>query len=286
MLRFLIKKGTRMGLLILFAFMGFLHASIPDSGADDMENVSRFMKNAGRIGQNIEIPENLHKAQGQKEAGKLLEYYQSEAFRRKYEAEIERLKRTVFKDTIDSYYGDSSGAEKGSAKGGTLPGNERIYLFISSSVPIGTLRNYARDLDRLGDPNVFMVLQGFVGGMKRVKPTMDFVLKIITEDADCDIQKNKCSAYRANVKIDPLLFRKYGITRVPAAVYVPDVRIMDATLSEGMEGNAKTGDHYVLHGDASLAYMLETLRRPSGRRSIDLLIEALKGGIYHEVNKR
>jgi hypothetical protein len=32
--------------------------------------------------------------------------------------------------------------------------------------------------------------------------------------------------------------------------------------------------------------MLETLRRPSGRRSIDLLIEALKGGIYHEVNKR
>ena len=160
MLRFLIKKGTRMGLLILFAFMGFLHASIPDSGADDMEN-------ADRIGRNIEIPENLHKAQGQKEAGKLLEYYQSEAFKRKYEAEIERLKGTVFKDTIDSYYRDSNGAEKDSAKGGTLPGNERIYLFISSSVPIGTLRNYARDLDRLGDPNVFMVLQGFVGGMKR-----------------------------------------------------------------------------------------------------------------------
>jgi len=286
MLRFLIKKETRMGLLVLFVFMVFLQASIPDSGADGMENVNRFMENAGRIGRNIEIPENLHKAQGQKEAGKLLEYYQSEAFRRKYEAEIERLKGTVFKDALDSYYGDSEQGEKSGAARGILPENERIYLFISSSVPIGTLRNYARDLDRLGDPNVFMVLQGFVGGMKRVKPTMDFVLKIITEDADCDIQKNKCSAYRANVKIDPLLFRKYGITLVPAAVYVPDVRITDATLSEGMEGNAKTGDHYVLHGDASLAYMLETLRRPSGRRSIDLLIEALKGGIYHEVNKR
>jgi len=251
-----------------------------------MEDISRFMENADRIGRNIEIPENLHKAQGQKEGGKLLEYYQSEAFRRKYEAEIERLKGTVFKDALDSYYGDSEQGEKSGAARGILPENERIYLFVSSSVPIGTLRNFARDLDRLGDPNVFMVLQGFVGGMKRVKPTMDFVLKIITEDADCDIQKNKCSAYRANVKIDPLLFRKYGITRVPAAVYVPDVRIMDATLSEGMEGNAKTGDHYVLHGDASLADMLETLRRPSGRRSIDLLIEALKGGIYHEVNKR
>ena len=286
MLRFLIKKGSRMGLLILFAFMGFLHASIPDSGADDMENVSRFLENAGRIGRNIEIPENLHKAQGQKEAGKLLEYYQSEAFRRKYEAEIERLKKTVFKDALDSYYGDSEQGEKSRAARGILPENERIYLFVSSSVPIGTLMNYARDLDRLGDPNVFMVLQGFVGGMKRVKPTMDFVRKIITEDADCDIQKNKCSAYRVNIRIDPLLFRKYGITRVPAAVYVPDVRIMDATLSEGMEGNATTGDHYILHGDASLAYLLETLRKESGRRSIDLLIEALKGGIYHEVNKR
>jgi len=286
MLCLLNKKGTWMGLSIIFAFTVFCHEFVLGAGAGDMENVSRFLENAGRIGRNIEIPENLHKAQGQKEAGKLLEYYQSEAFRRKYEAEIERLKGTVFKDTIDSYYGDSNGAEEGSAKGGTLPGNERIYLFISSSVPIGTLRNYARDLDRLGDPNVFMVLQGFVGGMKRVKPTMDFVRKIIAEDADCDIQKSKCSAYRANIKIDPLLFRRYGITRVPAAVYVPDVRIMDATLSEGMEGNAKTGDHYVLHGDASLAYMLEILRRSSGRRSIDLLIEALKGGIYHEVNKR
>jgi type-F conjugative transfer system pilin assembly protein TrbC len=286
MLRFLIKKRTRMGLPILFAFAVFFHMSASKAGASDMEDVSRFLENAGRFDRNIEIPENLHKAQGQKEAGKLMEYYQSEAFRRKYEAEIERLKGTVFKDTLDSYYGDSNEAGKGNAKGGPLPGNERIYLFVSSSVPFETLRNYARDLDRLGDPNVFMVLRGFVGGMKRVKPTMDFVGKVITEDADCDIQKNKCRAYRVNVKIDPLLFRRYGITRVPAAVYAPDVRIMDTTLSEGMEGNAKTGDHYTLHGDASLAYMLETLRKESGRRSIEPLIEVLKGGIYHEVNRK
>jgi len=286
MLRFLIKKGTLTGLLILFAFAVFLHVSVSEAGASDMEDISRFLENAGRLSRNIDIPENLHKTQGQKEAGKLLEYYQSEAFRRKYEAEIERLKRTVFKDTLDSYYGDSNGAEEGSAKGGTLPGNERIYLFVSSSVPIETLRNYARDLDRLGDPNVFMVMRGFVDGMKLVKPTMDFVRKVIVEDADCDINKTGCRAYRVNIKIDPILFRRYGITRVPAAVYAADVQITDLSLSEGMEENANTGGHYTLHGDASLAYMLETLRRSSGRRSIDLLIEALKGGIYHEVNKR
>ena len=286
MLRFLNRKGTRTGLSIIFAFMVFFHKPTSTAGAGDLEDVSRLLENAGRLGRDIEIPENLHKAQGQKEAGNLLEYYQSEAFRRKYETEIERLKRTVFKDVLDSYYGDSRKGEKSGARRGNLPENERIYIFVSSSVPIETLRNYARDLDRLGDPAVFMVLRGFVGGMRRVKPTMDFVGKIITEDANCDIAKNRCRAYRVNIKIDPLLFRKYGITRVPAAVYAPDVLIMDATLSEGMKGNAKTGDHYTLYGDASLGHILEVFRRETGRRSLVALLEVLKGGIYHEVNKR
>ena len=122
--------------------------------------------------------------------------------------------------------------------------------------------------------------------MKRVKPTIDFAGKILTEDANCDIAKNRCRAYRVNIKIDPLLFRKYGITRVPAAVYAPAVLIMDATLSEGMKGNTKTGDHYTLYGDASLGHILEVFRRESGRRSLAALLEALKGGIYHEGNKR
>lgn len=286
MLRFLNKKGTWTGLPILFAFAVFFQVSVPEVWAADMEDVSRFLENADRLGRNIEIPENLHKAQGQKEAGKLLEYYQSEAFRRKYEAEIERLKGTVFKDTLDSYYGDSNEAGKGNAKGGTLPENERIYLFVSSSVPINTLRNYARDLDRLRDPNIFMVMRGFVGGMKRVKPTLDFVKRVIAEDANCDVMTQGCKAYQANIKIDPLLFRKYEITRVPAAVYAPDLKITDLSLSEGMEGNAKTGDHYSLYGDASLAHILETFRKESGRQSIEPLLEDLKGGIYHEVNKK
>ena len=286
MLRILNKMGPWTGLWLLFAFTVFFHVSNSKAGASDMEGVSRFLENADRIGRNIEIPENLHKAQGQKEAGKLLEYYQSEAFRRKYEAQIERLKGTVFKDTLDSYYGDSNGAEKGSAKGGILPADERIYLFVSSSVPIETLRNYARDLDRLGDPNVFMVMRGFVDGMKRMKPTLDFVKGIIAADASCDVMTQGCKAYRVNIKIDPLLFRKYGITRVPAAVYAADVRITDLSLSEGMEGNVKTGNHYALYGDASLAHVLEVFRRESVRKSIEPLLEALKGGIYHQENRR
>ncbi|MDX9823120.1 MAG: type-F conjugative transfer system pilin assembly protein TrbC, partial [Syntrophales bacterium] len=223
MLCILNKMGPWTGLWLLFAFTVFFHVSVSEAGASDMEDVSRFLESAGRLGRSIEIPENLHKAQGQEEAGKLMEYYQSEAFRRKYEAEVERLKGAVFKDTLDSYYGDSNGAEKGSAKEGILPGNERIYLFVSSSVPIETLRNYAKDLDRLGYSNVFMVLRGFVDGIKRVKPTLDFVKSVIAVDANCDVITTGCKAYRVNIKIDPLLFRRYGISRAPAVVYAPDV---------------------------------------------------------------
>ncbi len=253
-------------------------------GEFDMGGIGEYLESADRFSRKTKVPENIHAARGREQARKTLDHFQSEDFRKKCEAEIERLKTTVFRDTLAAYYGDAKG--DGKIKRGILPGNERIYLFVSSSIPVHTLKSYARDLDRLEDPNVFMVMRGFVGGMKHVKPTLDFVQKVITEDTNCDIHKTGCKAYRVNIKIDPLLFRRYGITRVPAAVYAPDVRITDPALSEGMEGNAKTDDHYALYGDASLDYILETFRNESGRRSIEPLRESLKGGIYRQEEKR
>ena len=252
--------------------------------AFDMGSIGGYMESVDRFGRKIEVPENIYAARGREEARKTLDHFQSDEFRKKNEAEIERLKTTVFKNALDAYYRDAKG--EGKRKPGMLPDNERIYLFVSSSMPIHTLRNYARDLEKLGDPNIVMVMRGFVGGMKRVKPTLDFVREVITEDTGCDIHKTGCKAYRVNIKIDPLLFRRYGITRVTAAVYAPDVQITDSTLSEGMEGNVKTTDHYALHGDASLDYILDIFRKESGRRSIEPLLESLKGGIYRQEKKR
>jgi len=276
-----------MGAMILAVPMALwllCHASSPDAGQLDLGDVGAYLENADRLSRKIEVPENVHGAKGREEARKLMEYYQSEAFTKKHEEEIKRLKGTVFRDVIDSYYGDSGHGEKSRAKRGLLPENERIHLFVSSSMPVHTLKNYARDMDRLGDPNVFMVIRGFVGGMKRVKPTLDFVREVIA-DPNCDGRKTGCNAYRVSIKIDPLLFRRYGIVRVPAAVYAPDVRVTDPGLSEGMESNVKTGDHYTLRGDTSLEYILETFRKESSRPSIESLLESLKGGIYRREGK-
>ena len=209
----------------------FFHVFSLHAVTGDLEDISKLLENTGRLGRQIEVPENLHNPRGREEARKTLDYFQSEEFRKKHEAEIERLKTVIFKDSIEAYYGDSKRGEKGGRERRTLPDNERIYLFVSSSIPVRTLRNYARDLDKLNDPNVVMVMRGFVDGMKYVKPTLYFVQKVIAEDKNCDSHQTSCRAYRVNIKIDPLLFRKYGVNRVPAAVYAPDVRITDPALS-------------------------------------------------------
>jgi type-F conjugative transfer system pilin assembly protein TrbC len=153
--------------------------------------------------------------------------------------------------------------QKAASKPGRLSQSERVYIFVSSSMPMAALRRYASDLDRLADPNIVMVLRGFVGGMKRFKPTGDFIGQVLRKDEACDPGKQQCEAYQAGIQIDPMLFRKYGIKQVPAVVYVPQVQVAD--LGDGAGGQADGGDYCVVYGDASLGYVLGVIGREWGR---------------------
>jgi hypothetical protein len=51
-----------------------------------------------------------------------------------------------------------------------------------------------------------------------------------------------------------MLFRKYGITQVPAVVFVPQAHGADS--GDGAGSEADGGDYYVVYGDASLGYVL------------------------------
>jgi type-F conjugative transfer system pilin assembly protein TrbC len=109
------------------------------------------------------------------------------------------------------------------------------YLFISSSIPAHTLKNYAHDIDAQRLP-VKMVLRGFVDGMKYVKPTVNFIRRILLKDEVC---KSKCKTYQVEVEINPELFKKYNIKSVPAIAQDPKSKI--------------------IYGDADIEYMLEKL---------------------------
>ncbi|MCC6503803.1 MAG: hypothetical protein IT362_11810 [Deltaproteobacteria bacterium] len=202
----------------------------------------------------------------------------------------ERVEKERSKLIEREFYGmDAAGVVPGNNQGqagntrhGTaiLKEDERIYIFVSSSVPKDTLRNYARDLDRLGQPRMSIVMRGFVGGMTKVRPTLEFLRGVLFKDETCDY--DKCEAYRAPALIDPLLFRRYGIEAVPAIVYAKGVRVVNFTVSEGLGEGAETGDYYILYGDAALEGALELINSEARSRSLDCLVWKLRRGEGYE----
>jgi len=109
-------------------------------------------------------------------------------------------------------------------------------LFISSSIPLNTLRAYAHDISENNLP-VTMILKGFVGGMTKMKPTVQFIKSIIQVDDDCQVD---CDTYNVDINIDPELFNGFNIKSVPAFT--------------DLSGSTR------LYGDADVAYLIERMK--------------------------
>jgi len=151
----------------------------------------------------------------------------------------------------------------------SLGSDEAVLIFISSSVPLSTLRQYAKELDLLDDPKVVMVMRGFVQGMKYFKPTLDFILSVLKEDPACDLTSQKCRVYNASVYVDPLLFRALQIRAVPAVAYVKGLNVFKPTCeAQDLKG-------WVVYGDVSLEYALRLLGREAKNPNLDSLADKL-----------
>jgi len=162
----------------------------------------------------------------------------------------------------------SDDMEKGEFGTETLP-NSRVYVFVSSSMPLTTLRQYAHSLARLG--RGVLVLRGFVGGAKEVKPTIRLIADILKKDSDC--HGPQCPRLPVEVQIDPLRFIRYGIHQVPALVYEPDENFLGYCTQEAL---AQRSDRQVLYGAAPLRYSLETLLQHQPAPGLEALIARLE----------
>ncbi len=240
----------------------------------DLNAVSSVLSKAKVLGERMKntLPENAYKRQGEIEARKTFEFYESPAFQRRVALENERLKKEVF-GGFKAYYRDLNSRE---GKREKLSPNERIYLFISSSVPEATLRTYIEQIAGLRDPNVVVLMRGFIGGMKYMGPTLKFIGDLLEKDPSCGLS---CGLYGVNVEVDPLLFRRYGILRVPAIVYVPDIEVLGPG-SEGLAQNAKVGRSYAFYGDVALSYSLKRINEEANSASLAAVIKEFKHGFY------
>ncbi len=162
--------------------------------------------------------------------------------------------------------------------------DERLYVFISSSMPTVTLSNYAKFLEELFDERAFMVLRGCVGGCRLLKPTAEFVQSFLQYGVSAD---DRPLLRKVNVEIDPFLFKKYGITAVPAIVFCWDLEPDNDTISEGLDENLKKNPQYVVaYGDASFVTVLERMylylkeNFPDRARSVNNALKRLKKGTF------
>ncbi len=168
------------------------------------------------------LPPNDYETLGRQKAEEAYRFYQSEEFQKKIALERERIQKEVF-GREGSYYKDS---KKGSATGG-LGANERIYVFLSSSIPTETLRRYTSAAGALGDRNVRFVMRGFIGGAKYIKPTLRFVRDLLLEDPNCDPLKKHVPYLQHRGD-----YRSHALRALPHHPG-PRVRLCDGEQSEG-----------------------------------------------------
>ena len=107
--------------------------SIPD--------VEVSLKKAEELGTSITIPTNASEIKMKEAAERTNVVYQSPEFQGRLKAEAERIKLALFGDAVEQYYPDSGNPAPIQGK---LGADERIYVFVSSSMPIQTIRNYAK----------------------------------------------------------------------------------------------------------------------------------------------
>ena len=233
-----------------------------------MNDISGVLKEAQENEKKLQLPKNDKEDDCgcQEMAGKVMGKFNSPDFQAKMRDEQQRLQETIFKDILS----ESMPQGDQNQPAVTAANAERVYLFISSSVPLTTLRNYAAMIDRVRTGQVIMVLRGFVGGMKKIRPTMEFIAEILKKDLTRDFTKEQCDSYQVNIQIDPQLFQRFGIEDVPALAYLP---------ISGGDAEEKQAEPIIINGDASLDYLLERINREVKSADLNTLIAALRGGI-------
>ncbi|MFZ0449016.1 MAG: type-F conjugative transfer system pilin assembly protein TrbC [Desulfatiglandaceae bacterium] len=268
-------------LLAALVAINWIERPVPVRG-EGMRDVEGLLDRSDRQSKHMVVP-RFH---GNEAARETANIYHSRKYQARLHKEIGRLKARLFPDSVTAQE-DASSVKAGEKT--FLLQDERIYLFISSSMPISTLRNYAADMDKLKDPQISMVMKGFVGGMHYIKPTIKFIEKILVKDLTCDASISqgerrshppKCEVYNATVNVDPLLYSRYGIRSVPAILYIRGLHSTDPQQSEGITDNTSVSDVYMVSGDVSLEYALDTIRKASKSSQVEGILKELRRSFY------
>lgn len=217
----------------------------------DDEATRKAMDTARELAKTITIPENKHSEAGKKAAEETNAVYRSKEFQDKvkcYEQGqadllIPRAKKEIREQ------------EKG-----ILADSEKIFLFLSSSIPEASFQRYMAYLE--GVPEIVPVMKGMVGGLgkENTKEKVKWWSKVLKKDTTCEnTQEQPCDLIKPVVSIKPALFKQYSITEVPALIY-------------------DRGDEvFQLQGDVGIVTLLEKVNLEAKSPSLTALITKVRG---------
>lgn len=124
-----------------------------------------------------------------------------------------------------------------------LSNNEKLFIVISSSIPKHILKNYFEMLQKV-NTDITFVLRGTIGGIKEIKPTLEWIQEILT--------KNDNTRYEYNVMIEPRVVSKYKVEQTPAVLYVKNYN--PSYTEESMDE-----EHYIYYGAVDIDYALKKI---------------------------
>lgn len=175
-----------------------------------------------------------------------------DAFANQREVMAKRLRQALGLDSPDMEAVAQASAPD--ASHGWVP-----VLFISSSMPITTLRTYAGQLEQAGG---VMAFRGMPGGLTRVGPMAKLSAEILRLDPGCD--GPACTMRNVQLIVDPLLFRQHGVNMVPALGLIPG----DPTRPYCERDDTSATASHIVYGDAALSGMLDEYARLGGKAEV------------------
>ena len=223
------------------------------------QDVTSAIENAEIEAKKITLPVNRYAEEGLQAAEETSQIFFSPEFQERIRSEEQRLEQDVFSDHIEPWKTKHSAVKQQAEQASSLDETERIYLFLSSSMPDQTVQAYIRSVAQAGDSNLVPVMRGWVNGLTDTKASAKYFSRMLQKDPACQNTTKPCEHYEMGISLQPALFITYGITQVPAVVYINDKAA------------------YQIKGDAGLDYLLERINREVQSETLAHLIQKIRG---------
>ena len=159
---------------------------------------------------------------------------------------------------------DATEAEKGAGKEEKIPGalasEEKVYLFLSSSIPEEDVHSLLHTVAHTGDQGIVPVMYGFIGGIDNHQHQGEYFGRVLREDSACtDTPQTQCERFKTNLKINSSLFKQYNVSDTPTVVYDNGVK------------------SWSISGNATLGYLLEQINQDAQSPALQRIVKRLEG---------